>query len=60
MYVERALSPQSILICDNASCHTPINLGAVLLETGSILIYFPPYSPELNPIEKIRATLSQN
>ncbi len=62
MYLERtlrALPPQWFLICDNASCHTPLNLSSVPLETGSTLIDLPRYSPELNPIEKLWANVEQ-
>ncbi len=44
---------------DGASCHTHLNLGSVLLEKGLKLIDLPPYSPELNPIEKIWANIKQ-
>jgi len=62
MYLERTLRvlpPQSILVLDNASCHTHLNLSSVLLETGSTLMDLPPYSPELNPIEKLWANVKQ-
>jgi len=62
MYLERTLRvlpPQSILVLDKASCHTHLNLSSVLLETGSTLMDLPPYSPELNPIEKLWANVKQ-
>ena len=62
MYAERAiraLPPQSIIILDNASCHTNLQLDSVLKETGCTLMYLPPYSPDLNPIEKLWACVKQ-
>ena len=58
MYAERAiraLPPRSVIILDNASCHTNLKLDSVLKETGCTIKYLPPYSPELNPIEKLWA-----
>lgn len=46
-----------ILICDNASIHLTAenrSLSEILWEEhGILLLYLPPYSPELNPIELV-------
>ena len=58
MYLERAIRAlplKSIIILDNASCHTNLKLASVLKETGFTIKYLPPSSPELNPIEKLWA-----
>ena len=61
-YVEQALKflpSESIIVLDNASCHTKLQLDSVLSDTGSVLKYLPPYSPELNPIEKLWGVIKQ-
>ncbi|TVY85511.1 hypothetical protein LSUE1_G004892 [Lachnellula suecica] len=42
--------PKSILIIDNASFHST-RIEQLYRETGVKLVYLPPYSPDLNPIE---------
>ena len=50
---------------DNASFHKGKEMQKMLEDSGHTLLYLPPYSPDLNPIEKkwahakhIRRTLS--
>jgi DDE superfamily endonuclease len=43
--------PRSILIIDNARIHMYAELEKVIHERGAILLFLPPYSPHLNPIE---------
>ena len=45
------LPPQSVLIMDNASFHKGSLMQKAIAESGHILMYLPPYSPDLNPIE---------
>jgi transposase len=55
-YLEKALRvlPKgSVIVLDNASCHKALKIEPILAETESDLLYLPPYSPELNPIERI-------
>jgi transposase len=49
--------PRSILILDNAKIHMYPELEKLVNEKGAILIYLPPYSPQLNPIENAFALL---
>ena len=49
--------PRSVLIMDNASIHHSIYVKQMCAEAGVILIYLPPYSPDLNPIEEFFAEL---
>ena len=37
---------------DNASFHKRKDIQKALSEAGHTLLYLPPYSPDLNPIEK--------
>lgn len=46
------LPPKSVIIMDNASFHKGSEMQKILAEAGHILFYLPPYSPDLNPIEK--------
>ena len=43
--------PRSIVIMDNAKIHMFKELEDAVHQCGAKLIYLPPYSPELNPIE---------
>lgn len=49
----RALPKGSVIVLDNASCHTHLKIDSILAETENRLLYLPPYSPDMNPIEKI-------
>ena len=45
------LPPQCVLIMDNASFHKSDDMKNAVLKAGHLLLYLPPYSPDLNPIE---------
>ena len=40
---------------DNASFHKSTKTRALIEKTGCVLLYLPPYSPDLNPIEQFWA-----
>jgi hypothetical protein len=44
--------PRSVLVIDNARIHRSEALQRRYNELGILLIYLPPYSPDLNPIEQ--------
>lgn len=46
------LPEKSIVVMDNASFHKGKGLKKALEDAGHTLLYLPPYSPDLNPIEK--------
>jgi transposase len=46
------LPPKSVIILDNASFHKGKAMQKAMEDAGHILLYLPPYSPDLNPIEK--------
>ena len=64
-YIEKvltpSLSPGQIVVMDNLSSHKGSRVRELIEECGCELIYLPPYSPDLNPIEeafaKIKALL---
>jgi transposase len=45
------LPPQSVVIMDNAAFHKHPTTRKLLENAGHTLLYLPPYSPDLNPIE---------
>jgi transposase len=55
VYVEKilvpALSPGDIVVMDNLAAHKVQGVRNLIEEAGSKLLYLPPYSPDLNPIE---------
>jgi transposase len=46
------LPNKSVVILDNATFHKGIKMKTALQKAGHTLLYLPPYSPDLNPIEK--------
>jgi hypothetical protein len=46
------LPPKSVVILDNATFHKGLTMQQILNNAGHTLLYLPPYSPDLNPIEK--------
>lgn len=60
-YVEQqlapALGPGDILILDNLSAHKVAGVREAVEAVGAQLVYLPPYSPDLNPIEQAFAKL---
>jgi len=45
------LKPGQVVIMDNASFHKNPQIEEMILNNGNKLLYLPPYSPDLNPIE---------
>ena len=51
------LRPGEWVIVDNATFHRGGRIAQLIEEAGCQLVYLPPYSPDLNRIEKCWATL---
>lgn len=51
------LPQQSVVVMDNATFHKQAAMQEALAIAGHTLLYLPPYSPDLNPIEKKWAQL---
>jgi transposase len=51
------LHPGDIVIADNLRSHKVAGVKAAVEAVGAHLWYLPPYSPDLNPIEKLFAKL---
>jgi transposase len=60
-YVEKVLVPElpqdAIVIMDNLSSHKGPRIREMIEAAGATLLYLPPYSPDLNPIEQLFAKL---
>jgi len=48
------LKPGDIVIMDNLSSHKRASVLAMIEDAGASLRFLPPYSPDFNPIEKVR------
>ena len=61
VYVEKvlapSLSPGDLVVIDNLSAHKVEGVRKLIEATGARLLYLPPYSPDLNPIELAFAKL---
>lgn len=51
------LKPGDIVIADNLSSHKATGIREAIAAKGAELRYLPPYSPDLNPIEKLFSKL---
>lgn len=51
------LQPGDTVILDNLSSHKVAGVDAAITASGARLRYLPPYSPDLNPIEKLFSKL---
>jgi transposase len=60
-YVEQflapTLAPGDIVVMDNLSSHKVDGVRQAIERAGASLLYLPPYSPDLNPIEQLFAKL---
>jgi transposase len=60
-YVEQALAPVlqpgDVVVMDNLAAHKMAGIEEAIAATGASLLYLPPYSPDLNPIEQFFAKL---
>jgi len=53
------LRPGDVVVMDNLSSHKVQGVRERIEAAGAQLLYLPPYSPDLNPIEKVWAKLKQ-
>ena len=60
-YVEQALAPilrpGDVVVMDNLAAHKVKGVREAIAAAGARLLYLPPYSPDLNPIEHAFAKL---
>ncbi|WP_115217955.1 IS630 family transposase [Suttonella indologenes] len=53
------LPENSVIIMDNASFHKRQDTQELIADAGHHILWLPPYSPDLNPIEKMWAWLKR-
>ena len=62
-YVEHILCPAlrtgDVVVMDNLSSHKVKGVRQLIEKSGAEVLYLPPYSPDLNPIEKAWSKLKQ-
>lgn len=61
LYIERfllpTLKPGDVVIMDNLASHKSPFVRKTIRSAGAKLLFLPPYSPDLNPIEQVFAKL---
>ncbi len=55
----RELKPGDVVVMDNLSSHKVADVRERIEAAGAECLYLPPYSPDLNPIEKAWSKLKQ-
>ena len=62
-FVEQVLVPQlrvgDVIVMDNLSSHKRRRVRELIEAAGAVVLFLPPYSPDLNPIENIFAKVKQ-
>lgn len=53
------LRPGDIVVMDNLSSHKRTRTRRLIEATGAELVFLPPYSPDLNPIEMVFSKIKQ-
>ena len=60
-YIRECLCPTlkagDVVIADNLSSHKVMGVKEALEAVGATILYLPPYSPDLNPIEQLFSKL---
>lgn len=60
-YIEQilvpTLTPGDVVVMDNLGSHKSSKVRALIRSAGARLLFLPPYSPDLNPIEQVFAKL---
>jgi len=62
-FVEQVLAPElrpgDVVVLDNLSSHKGASVREAIEARGAELVFLPPYSPDLNPIEMVFAKIKQ-
>ena len=54
------LQPGDIVVLDNLSAHKDTEALDLIRSTGAAVCFLPPYSPDLNPIEKMWSKVKES
>ena len=55
----KELQPGEVVVMDNAAFHKSQKTKELIESVGCKIIFLPPYSPDLNPIEKFWANMKR-
>lgn len=58
-FLIKELKPGQVVVMDNAAFHRSQKTKDLIESVGCRLIFLPPYSPDLNPIEKFWANMKR-
>jgi transposase len=58
-FLIKELKPGQVVVMDNAAFHRSQQTKELIESVGCRLIFLPPYSPDLNPIEKFWANMKR-
>ena len=47
------INPHSVVVLHNRSIHNVAEVVASIHDVGALVLFLPPYSPDLNPIEEL-------
>ena len=56
-FLAPSLSPGKVVVMDNLAAHKVAGIREAIAAVGASILYLPPYSPDLNPIEQLFAKL---
>jgi transposase len=56
-FLAPSLSPGDVVVMDNLAAHKVAGIREAIATVGASILYLPPYSPDLNPIEQMFAKL---
>jgi len=56
-FLAPTLKPGDVVVMDNLSAHKVDGVRQAIERAGASLLYLPPYSPDLNPIQRIFARI---
>lgn len=58
-FLAPALQPGDLVVLDNLASHKSASAIAAVEKVGGKMIFLPPYSPDLNPIENVFSKIKQ-
>lgn len=53
----QTLKKGDVVVMDNLSSHKVVNVKEAIEKAGATILFLPPYSPDLNPIEQVFSKL---
>ena len=59
-FLVESLRPEDIVFMDNLRSHKVLGVTELIEAAGATVLYLPPYSPDLNPIEHIWSKLNHH